>query len=126
MPFCKHILTNSSPSSGFVKKFFTVEFNICNRILEFISTLEKFSTKYEIISVLFGICSQNSPIIYNAALLAFKSDMELIKSKVIFLIKFKAVLLYFRIKSLATMIHSGIASSLLLSMILLMQFTHSS
>ena len=52
--------------------------------------------------------------------------MELIKSKFIFFIKFKAVLLYFRIRSRETIIHSGIESSLLLSNILLIQFTHNS
>ena len=112
-PFCKQTLTISSHLSGFVKKFFTQLFNIWHFTFEFkfISTLEKLLTKYVIISVLSEICSQNSPMMYKAALFALRSDKELI---------------YFLIKSIETMIHSGAASSLMLSIILLMEFTKGS
>ena len=50
-------------------------------------------------------------MMYKAALFALRSDKELI---------------YFLIKSIETMIHSGAASSLMLSIILLMEFTKGS
>ena len=56
-----------------MRKFLTAAFNICNFIFEFISTFAKLFTKNETISVLVEILSQNSPIIYNAAHLAFES-----------------------------------------------------
>ena len=107
-------------------KFFTAAFKICNLILEFTSTLAKLLTKIETISVLFGIWSQNSPIINKAAHFAFGSVKDIINSKLIFCNKFKAVSLYFLIKSLATIMHSGIAYSFLLSNIFDIQLTQRS
>ena len=62
--------------------------------MELISSFAKLLTKIETNSVLVSICSQNSPIMYNAAHFAFGSVNEDINSIFIVLINLEALSLY--------------------------------